>query len=171
MHRYASIPLLFFVLAAAIGLFLRWQFILPTPGIRYTWFLHAHSHIMFLGWVTNVLFLAFIRYLPEKDHKPALRWFVPAQILVAGMLIAFPLQGYALYSITFSTLHTFLIAGLAIVFLRRTQHVRTTSMRFARPALLFFGLSTFGPFSLGYLMSQGMSNTVWYNFSIYYYLH
>src|SRR5690606_6051040 len=71
----------------------------------------------------------------------------------------------------FSTLHTFLIAGLAIVFLRRTQHVRTTSMRFARPALLFFGLSTFGPFSLGYLMSQGMSNTVWYNFSIYYYLH
>lgn len=171
MRTYTSLPVLFFVIAAAIGLFLRWQFLLPTPGIRFTWFVHAHSHIMFLGWVTNVLYLASIRYLSDEDQKKAMRWFVVLQVLVVGMLIAFPLQGYALYSITFSTLHTLLLAFLIIVFWQRTKTQHNTALAFLRPALVFFLLSTLGPFALGYFMSQGLSTSVWYNFSIYYYLH
>lgn len=172
MRKYYSIPLLFFVLAAVIGLFLRWQFVSPTPGIRYTYFLHAHSHVMFLGWIFNVLFLTFINHHLADKRTPLLRnFFLILQALVVAMMISFPMQGYGLYSIIFSTLHTLAVMVFIVLFFHLTKGKRTVSLWFARTSLFFFFLSTAGPFSLGYLMANGMGNSVWYNFSIYYYLH
>lgn len=45
------------------------------------------------------------------------------------------------------------------------------SVWFARIALAFLTLSTLGPFSLGYLMTNGQGQSLWYYFSIYFYLH
>jgi hypothetical protein len=172
MQRLYRIPLLFLFLAAAIGLFLRWQFVSPTPGIRYTYFLHAHSHVMFLGWVTNALFLAFVEYhLPGLKRHWYRRLFWALQVLVLGMLISFPIQGYGLYSIIFSTLHTLLMMAFAIHFFKETRTDNRTSVWFARISLFFFFISTAGPFALGYLMANNLGQSVWYNFSIYYYLH
>ncbi|MGC1244136.1 MAG: hypothetical protein WA874_21275 [Chryseosolibacter sp.] len=172
MRKYYSVPLLFFVLAAAIGLFLRWQFISPTPGIRYTFFLHAHSHVMFLGWIFNVLFLAYVdHHLAGKKPKLFRNFFILLQVLVVAMMISFPIQGYGLYSIIFSTVHTLAVIVFIILFFRLTRGPQSTSLWFARISLLFFFVSTAGPFSLGYLMANGLGNSVWYNFSIYYYLH
>jgi hypothetical protein len=172
MRKYYSIPLLFFVVAAAIGLFLRWQFILPTPGVRYTYFLHAHSHVMFLGWIFNVLFLSFVdHHLPDRRRTMCRNFFLLLQLLVIAMMISFPIQGYGLYSIIFSTLHTLTAMVFIVLFFRLTKGDRTVSLWFARISLFFFFLSTAGPFSLGFLMANGMGNSVWYNFSIYYYLH
>ncbi len=172
MQKYYRIPLLFFSLAAAFGLFLRWQFVDPTPGIRYTYFLHAHSHLMFLGWVFNLLYLSFIEHnLPNSGRKNYLKLFIALQFLVIAMTISFPIQGYGLYSIIFSTLHTLAVMGFIPVFFRNTRRDKRVSTWFARVALIFFFISTAGPFSLGYLMSNDLGQTVWYNFSIYYYLH
>lgn len=172
MRKYYSIPLLFFVLAATIGLFLRWQFISPTPDVRYTYFLHAHSHVMFLGWIFNVLFLSFIdHHLPDRRRPMCRNLFLLLQVLVVAMMISFPIQGYGLYSIIFSTLHTLTVMLFIVLFFRLTQGGRTVSLWFARISLFFFFVSTAGPFSLGFLMANGMGNSVWYNFSIYYYLH
>lgn len=172
MRKYYSIPLLFFAFAAALGLFLRWQFIDPTPGVRYTWFLHSHSHIMFLGWVFNLLYLSFVDHHVSLSQQPLFtKLFVLLQTLVIAMMISFPLQGYGTWSIIFSTLHTFGALIFVIMFFRRTSGEKTVPIWFARMALLFFCLSTAGPFSLGYLMSNGMGQTVWYHLSIYYYLH
>jgi hypothetical protein len=172
MRRYYSIPLLFFAFAAAFGLFLRWQFIDPTPGVRYTWFLHGHSHIMFLGWVFNLLYLSFVDHHVSLSQQPFFRkLFVLLQTLVIAMMISFPLQGYSTWSIIFSTLHTFGALIFVIMFFRRTNGEKTVSIWFARMALLFFCFSTAGPFSLGYLMSNGLGQTVWYHLSIYYYFH
>ena len=172
MRKYYSIPLTLFSLAAAIGLLLRYQFIAPTPGVRYTYFLHAHSHAMFLGWIFNVLYLSFVEYhLPTGDHPRFVKYFLALQLPVLAMMISFPIQGYGLYSITFSTLHTLAAIGFIYFFYRRTRGQRSVSLWFAKTALFFFLISTAGPFSLGYLMSHGLGQTYWYNFSIYYYLH
>lgn len=172
MHKYYRIPLLFFFLAALIGLLLRFQFIAPVPGVRYTYFLHGHSHVMFLGWIFNVLYLAFVEYhLPQEKRGGFIKFFIALQVLVVAMMISFPLQGYGLYSIIFTTLHTLAVVGFIVVFYRRTRGQRSVSLWFTKVALFFFLLSTAGPFSLAYLTSHGLANTSWYNFSIYYYLH
>ena len=172
MVKYTSLPLLFFFLASLLGVFLRWQFILPTPGINYTYFLHAHSHTMFLGWVFNALYLGFIiTYIKKGEQKIFKTIFLVLQLLVVAMMISFPLQGYGLYSILFSTLHTLLALVFIVIFFRKTSNIETVSCWFGRTALLFFTLSTIGPFSLGYLMANGLGQSQWYYFSIYYYLH
>jgi hypothetical protein len=56
-------------------------------------------------------------------------------------------------------------------FYSKTRYVTNTSAWYARVALFFFLLSTAGPFSLGYLMANGMGQSQWYYFSIYFYLH
>jgi len=91
--------------------------------------------------------------------------------MVVAMMVSFPIQGYGLYSIIFSTLHTVAVMVFIIIFFRQTKGEQSVSAWFARAALVFFFLSTAGPFSLGYLMANGLGDTVWYNFSIYYYLH
>ncbi len=170
--KYYSVPLVFLFLAAGIGLFLRWQFLMPTAGIRYTYFLHAHSHLMFLGWVCNVLFLAFTEHhLPTRDSRQYQLFFLSLQILVVAMGISFPIQGYGVWSIIFSTFHTLAIMAFIPVFFKRAKGDTSVSAWFARAAWVFFFLSTAGPFSLGALMANGMGQSVWYNYSIYYYLH
>jgi hypothetical protein len=127
---------------------------------------------MFLGWVCNVLYLAFIyNHIEEDQRKLFVRLFVVLQVLIAGMLVAFPLQGYGLYSIIFSTLHTLGMVLFAVLFFRKSIAKDTASWWFARMALIFFILSAAGPFSLGYIMTLGPAHRDWYYFSIYYYLH
>jgi hypothetical protein len=172
MRKYYSIPLVFFCIAAVLGIFLRLQFVWPTPGIQYKLFLHAHSHVMFLGWVFNALYLGFVDYhIPKEKHRKFLNLFFILQTLVIAMAISFPIQGYGVYSIIFSTLHTLISVFFVWIFLKGTQQLKTTSVWFARVSLLFFTLSAIGPFFLGYLMASGQGNSPWYNFAIYFYLH
>jgi hypothetical protein len=172
MKKLFSVPLVLFCLAAALGLLLRYQFIAPTPGVRYTYFLHTHSHIMFLGWIFNVLYLSFVDYhIPASGHSGFTKYFLALQLLVVAMMISFPIQGYGPYSIIFSTVHTLAAMGFIYIFYRRTRGQHRASLWFAKTGLFFFLISTAGPFSLGYLMTHGLGQTYWYNFSIYYYLH
>jgi hypothetical protein len=172
MLRYYKIPLIFLLIGSLLGIFLRWQFISPTAGVNYAFFLHAHSHIMFLGWIFNVLYIGFVaQYIPKQDHTFFVRLFNALQVFLVGMLISFPLQGYGFYSILFSTLHTLGALVFVVRFLIKIKSVSCISAWYARMAVLFFAISTAGPFSLGYLMSNGMASTHWYNFSIYFYLH
>lgn len=172
MLNYVRVPFIFLFLASCFGVFLRWQFITPTPGVNYTFVLHAHSHIMFLGWVFNALFLGLTIHHVQTNNQQIFRnIFIALQLLVVAMMISFPLEGYGFYSILFSTLHTFIAIYYAILFYRKTRSLTHVSVWFAHIALFFFVLSTAGPFSLGYLMSIGLGQSNWYYFSIYYYLH
>lgn len=172
MLNYVRLPLLFFFLASLIGVFLRWQFVWPTLGVTYTYFLHGHSHTMFLGWVFNALYIAYTTaHIPSAKQRIFRITFVAIQFLVVAMMISFPIQGYGLFSITFSTLHTLLVIFFIIIYFRHTKNIKSVYGWFARVSLLFFAASTVGPFSLGYLMANGMGQSNLYYFSIYYYLH
>ena len=165
---------------ALLGLFLRWQFVQPTEGINFKNFLHAHSHVALLGWLFSAFFLAFLpTYLPEDlSRKKSYNWlFWLAQGSVLGMLISFPIQGYALFSITFSTLHILFSYAFIYRFLKdskqsdlvKNQH--QFSFKFIKASLFFLALSSLGPWAMGPIMASGNSFTQIYFNAIYFYLH
>ena len=102
------------------------------------------------------------------------RLFIALQVLVLGMLISFPLQGYGLFSIIFSTLHTALSGVFLVLFFQDLKHENlkdVASVWFVRASLLFFLLSSLGPLSLGLIMANGLGQSNWYYFAVYFYLH
>jgi hypothetical protein len=69
---------------------------------------------MFLGWVTNVLLIFMAEgFIPEPKVSWYRKRFFWVQILLVGMAVSFPLQGYGVVSIVLSTLHTALIVVFA----------------------------------------------------------
>lgn len=173
MRKLLRLPIVFFFVASVIGLLLRWHQYDPIPGFTYSFWLHGHSHIMFLGWVFNALSMAFvISFLPEKSFTWYRRILIVINILLVGMLISFPLQGYGKVSIIISTLHTVLVVVFTLRFFRDTKDKKSSqSAGFARLSLLFFIISSAGPFALGTLVANGLATSVWYNLAVYYYLH
>jgi hypothetical protein len=173
MQSYLKIPLYFFFVAGCIGLLLRWHLVSPVPGLIYPYWLHAHSHIMFLGWVFNVLYLAYVlEFIPLEKHKRYKVLFIVMQVLLLGMLVSFPIQGYGTVSITISTLHTVSVGIFCAWFFQDTRDKNNIiSLKYARMSLIFFLISAVGPFSLGPLMANGLGQSPWYYVAIYFYLH
>jgi hypothetical protein len=176
-RRWALLSFFWFVVAGCMGAFLRLQLFHPVADINYKYFLHGHSHLAFLGWVFNALFVCLLyAYIPAKVKRyRVLFWLL--QVTVVGMLISFPLQGYAAVSITFSTLHIFLSYGFAYLFLKdvrkesQAHEKHRLSLSFARWSLFFMVLSSLGPYALGVVMARGLAGTPLYQLSIYFYLH
>lgn len=124
---------------------------------------------MFLGWVCNALLLAFTQEFTRVPGFKSIFWTL--QVLVAGMLISFPLQGYGFFSILFSAIHTVAMYIFIILFFRATRMQRSMAVAWARVSLLFFVLASIGPFALGYLKAMGLEHSNLYRHSIYFYLH
>ncbi len=175
MNRYFQIPWLFLSVAMLIGIVLRWNLTSPISDFNYPYFLHAHSHLMFLGWVMNFLMLAYIhQFVPQHWKTRYKTIFILLQLVLVGMSISFPLQGYGLYSIILSTLHTVLFAVFIVRFHKDTKvnsEQRLPSLWFVRASFVFFLLSAIGPFTLAPIMAMGYGETKWYYFAVYYYLH
>lgn len=173
MQSLLKVPLILFFSAAVIGIVLRWHQLQPIDGFVYPFWLHSHSHIMFLGWVFNALSVNFVvHFLSTQNHHWYKRIFTIINILIVCMLISFPLQGYGTYSILISTLHTVAVIIFIFRFFKDTKHFRHDQvLGFARLSLIFFLISALGPFALGGLMTQGMGDTPWYRLAVYYYLH
>jgi hypothetical protein len=151
--------------------------VLPVAGLNYKNFLHGHSHLAFLGWIFNALFVALLfAYLPGHRKKYRLLFWL-LQVAVVGMLISFPIQGYAAVSITFSTLHILLSYLFAAKFLRDVRQqeqqldLHQPSLRWVKWGLGFMVLSSLGPFALGAIMAKGLAGTPLYQLAIYFYLH
>ncbi|MFZ6013562.1 MAG: hypothetical protein ACOYXT_24690 [Bacteroidota bacterium] len=127
--------------------------------------------MMFLGWVFNALFIAYVTQFTEGKQNFFKSIFWILQVLVAGILICFPLQGYGLFSIIFSTLHTLTVYAFIVLFFNRTQGRTELSVWLARTSLIFFIISSAGPFFLGYLKANHLDHLNLYRNSIYFYLH
>ncbi|KAA5546761.1 hypothetical protein [Adhaeribacter rhizoryzae] len=179
-NSWLKIALLNFVVIALLGLFLRWFMVSPPANFNYKYLLHAHSHVAILGWLFSAVFVALVgAYLPENmRQKKVYSWqFWLGQLTVLGMLISFPVQGYGLYSIIFSTLHIFISYWFIYQFQTDARQASlvsnryVTSFRFIKAALIFLALSTLGPWSLGPIMATGGSGSQLYYNAIYFYLH
>ncbi|MDG2193256.1 MAG: hypothetical protein P8K77_00075 [Polaribacter sp.] len=173
--RYTTIALFYFFVAAALGLLLR-LFPIIDVDATYRYIVHTHSHIALIGWVYGALTVLIYQLLIEKTEKNKKKFkllFFFTQITILGMLISFPIKGYALFSIVFSTL--FLIASYWFyVFYKKSVKIPAISMyanKFIHASLLFMLLSSIGPWTLGIIMNTLGSSSPWYKNAIYFYLH
>lgn len=166
------ICLLNFAVAAAMGVLLRFSLLAPI-GLNYPFLLHAHSHTAILGWVYMALFSILVSvFLPEdkRRHRSYDVLFWLSQTAVLGMMVSFPLQGYALFSIFFSSMHLLTIYAFVWKFWRDLPATHSPAVRFLKPAMCFLALSTLGLWVLAPIMVFGEKGP-WYESAIQFFLY
>lgn len=173
-YLWAKWAIAYLLIVALLGVLLRGIIIYPLEGVNYKNFLHAHSHVAFLGWVFNALFVAVVySFLPAKTK--AFKWiFILLQVSVLGMMVSFPLQGYAFYSIMFSTFHVLLSWYFAYKVFKLVGNMPfsdNVSVNFIKLSLVWMVISSLGPLSLGIILAKGLAGTSLYQMAIHFYLH
>lgn len=174
LERQIIVSLSYFLLAALLGVVLRFFVILELP-ITYKFFVHAHSHIALLGWVylalTTLLYKLFVQNTISDLKYKRIFWFT--QFTLIGMLLTFPFTGYALFSIIFSTLFLFASYWFYWFFMKHVQgkFKKSNAFKCVKVALCYLVLSSLGPWALGIIMNVLGPESVWYRLSIYFYLH
>ncbi len=162
------------LIAGIIGLMLRWHYLNPIPGFLHKNWLHAHSHITFLGWVFLGL-IALINYFFRNEenfpHKNFIFLIWLTVIANIGMLISFPIQGYGAVSIFFSAFHMVLGIYAFILYNKVFKSHNSFGIQLLRSAFVFMVISGLGPLALGPIITLGYRDTFWYEFSVYFYLH
>ncbi|MDF1697962.1 MAG: hypothetical protein P1U56_19095 [Saprospiraceae bacterium] len=162
-----------FFIATLLGLGLRGAFVLDMPEwFNYRHVQHAHSHVALLGWLFAIFTLSIIHFFDLEFEKYAkLYWSL--QAMVVGMLITFPIMGYASLSIFFSTGHI-IVSYILVVYLWRDLGKVTSEksdVLFVKTSLAFMVLSTLGTWALGPILALKMKGTAIYYASIQFYLH
>jgi hypothetical protein len=163
-------------LVALYGYLLRHHSYSPLPFIKkYAYWLHAHSHAAFLGWLHAgfAVLISFALFPVFSGNKKYVRLYYFMQAMVLAMLVSFPLQGYKAFSITFLSLFllgTYVFAYF--VFKKNENAVRfPATTKFARTAVIFMIISSLSPWMLGPVMVFLGKQSIWYNLDIYFYLH
>ncbi|MGO2101510.1 MAG: hypothetical protein ACTH3E_00525 [Psychroflexus halocasei] len=174
LKKQTNIALSFFLIAALIGLFLRFLFIADVE-VDFKYFLHAHSHVALMGWVylAMLVLMRFCFFDLRKNKKHYKSIYVFTLMTVLGMLFSFPFQGYAAVSITFSTLFLFASYWFYWFFIKYTlkDKKQLQSYRILKYALIYMLISSIGPWAVGGVMATLGSGSVWYRIAIYFYLH
>lgn len=174
MGRDIKVALGYFVLAAVLGTVLRFFPVTDIP-IDYRFMVHAHSHIALLGWVylalTVILCHCYLERGSGQKRYRAIYWIT--QISLVGMLLSFPFQGYALFSISFSTLFLFCSYAFFAFFVKHVKSglKSSNSLKCIKAAFWFMVLSSVGPWALGAIMTTLGPGSIWYRLAIYFYLH
>ncbi|REE16889.1 hypothetical protein DFQ09_105101 [Winogradskyella pacifica] len=168
--KLVVICLINFLVAALMGLALRFSF-LESIGINYRFLTHAHSHVAMLGWVYLMLFTLFVHYFIPNEPKIFNRLFWLTELAVVGMMISFPIQGYAALSITFSTLHIFCSYYFVYLIWKHLKTRSTATEKLLKISLLFMMISTIGVWCLGPAVSILGSTSAFYHIAIQFFLH
>lgn len=141
-------------------------------GFNYKHFLHTHSHIAFLGWMYNALVIGLEFYFFRNQKTSFNRIFWVTQITILGMLLSFPFQGYAFWSICFSTLYLFASYWLIFEIFKQSKLLDfIVSKTLLKAAGIFLFFSSIGPFGLAIVMANHLEHTVWNSLSVYWFLH
>lgn len=168
--RLWSFPLIFGMLGAFIGLILRYVYTGSDFSFPFKNLLHAHSHVMLLGFLFNALFiLVWINFTKGID-KISYKLFIALQISTVLMVVAFIVQGYALYSILFSTIQLWLSYILLIRIWKQLEGEKYF-IQLVKIGIVFHFVSSLGPYILGPLMVLGLKESPWYQQAIFFYLH
>ena len=157
-----------------MGVLLRLFFVTPVQ-LNFKYILHAHSHTALLGWIYLGLTTLIYKIFLSEAEKSKLykRIFVFTNICILGMLVTFPFQGYALYSIIFSTLFLFASYWFTWFAIKNIpEHLKHRfSWKLVKASLWYLVFSSIGPWAIGGVMATLGTESIWYKTSIYFYLH
>lgn len=173
-HRWFRVALLFFLLAAVFGTLMRYYYLREIPFLDYRHILHAHSHVAQMGWAFMLTGGAMLFFISPGTAaaRPYYRIFWLNTLSGAGMAITFLLQGYALPSIVFSTLHIVAAYLFAYRFLRDIRMSGTDAgNRFTRWSIYWMLVSTLGIWAIPIVSSTlGKMHELYY-MSVQFFLH
>ena len=175
-NKWLTIAVVNLCIVALLGLLLRSKILFSIPGIDFKNLLHAHSHFAFGGWITICLLTLMTYEILPPEYSVSRKYKIGLTILLIaaiGMLFSFPFQGYAFFSIFFSTLFifgTYFYTCIFLIDLFRSKPGRAVTI-LCVVALLSLSLSSVGPFTLAYMLATHSVNTLLYRDSIYTYLH
>lgn len=163
-------------LVAVLGVLMRYKIGFDFPFLVQKNLLHSHSHFAFSGWVSHTLMVLMIYFLKSKTTRFS---FARYNLLVIanlacsyGMLVFFIAQGYAFWSILFSTLSIIVSYFFAYTFVKDLKQIPgETSKNWFKGALFFYVISSLGTFFLAYTVASKNFLYNPYIASIYYYLH
>ena len=177
LHRWLAISFFNLLLVAGLGVLLRYKIAFSFPVMEQKHVLHSHSHFAFAGWITQTLMVLLVHYLCLHKGEIVIkryRWLLYANMITAyGMLIAFILQGYGSFSISFSTLSIFTSYFFAWYFWKDLDSIggnKVTHYWF-KAGLLFNILSSIGAFGLAFMMANNIVHQNWYLATVYFFLH
>src|SRR5690554_222306 len=163
-------------LVALLGSLMRYKIGFDFPFFVQKNLLHSHSHFAFSGWISHTLMVLMVYYLKNKVEAISLSKYT--KLIIAnlvcsyGMFLFFIIQGYAFWSILFSTLSIFISYIFAYVFLKDLKKTPSeNSKKWFQGALFFHVISSLGTFFLAYTVASGNFLYNPYLASIYYYLH
>lgn len=174
---WLKISFLNLLIVSILGIVLRYKIAFPLPFIDQKFLLHGHSHFAFSGWITQTIMVLLIQTISKHLNDNLFnryKLFLWANLITAyGMLIAFPIQGYGLISISFSTLSILNSYAFTIRIWKdiNSTKLKLTSFLWYKAALLFNFISSIGAFTLAYLMATKNANQTSYLLSVYGYLH
>jgi hypothetical protein len=176
LFRWLKISVLNLFIVASLGLILRYKILYPLPYIDQKHFLHGHSHFAFAGWITQAIMALLISYLVKQgiSHFKKYTWLLYANLITAyGMLIFFPIEGYGLFSILFSTASVFVSYFFAFFYWQDLNKMALKSATHAwfKAAVFFNALSSLGAFALTIMMVAKVIHQKWYLAAEYFYLH
>ncbi|MEO6252308.1 MAG: hypothetical protein ABIO79_03350 [Ferruginibacter sp.] len=177
LHRWLKIALINLLIVASLGVVLRYKILYPLPFVDQKHLLHGHSHFAFAGWITQVIMTLLVAYLANQRGAAIYkryRWLLYANLLTAyGMLIAFPIEGYGLFSIIFSTASIVVSYAFAFYYWRDLNDlaVKKPSHVWFKAAVLFNAVSSLGAYALTIMMVSRVIHQNWYLAAEYFYLH
>lgn len=178
LFRWLKISLVNLLIVATLGFILRYKIVYPLPFVDQKHLLHGHSHFAFAGWITQALMTLMVVYLARQTEENNIYkkycWLLWANLLTAyGMLIAFPIEGYGVYSIVISTFSIFVSYLFAVLYWRDLNKLaeRSTTHAWFKAAVLFNALSSIGAFALAIMMVNRVVHQNWYLAAEYFYLH
>ena len=163
-----------FFIAASMGLVLRFVAIFPVPNINYQFLLHGHSHVAMLGWVYLMIYSLIVHFfIPKTAQQKTIynRLFWLTEIAVIGMMFRFPVEGYAFFSIIFSTLHIFCSYYFCRLVWKDAKTNSLPEKQLLRTALFFMLLSTLGVWCLGPAVGLLGKASAFYQIAIQFFLH
>ena len=175
--KFVIVCLINFLVAALMGLMLRYVFVLPLheflnpPSLEYRSLMHAHSHVAMLGWVYLMLYLLIVHHFVPHKKLVFNRLFWLTEIAVVGMMLSFPFQGYAAISISFSSLHI-ICSYLFMRLVWKNQQVASKPIRLLlKTSLVFMFISTIGIWCLGPAAAMLGIDSAFFQIAIQFFLH
>lgn len=165
-----------FVVAGSTGSLLRFGILHGFPaGLQLVNVRHAHSHLMYFGWVTPALMALIVAWLPRLTGRRLsnrFRWAMGGTILFA--LLAYlsfiqygyqpaPLGGRRLpISVLMATLNMLAWYGYAVLYFRATRRsVRYRPLRLWDAALIFQILASLGAWGVAILNRLQIDDPFW----------
>jgi hypothetical protein len=156
---------------------LRYKILYPLPFVDQKHLLHGHSHFAFAGWISQAIMTLLVTYLSRQSGEivyKRYKWLLYGNLFTAyAMLIAFPIEGYGLYSIIFSTASIFVSYAFAVYLWRDLNRLqqRSPTHLWLKAAVLFNALSSLGAFALAIMMVERLVFQNAYLAAEYFYLH